>query len=709
MNTLWHRTCVSALALSAALLLCYQSKTLGRSTVTSLAKRQPARTVAPLASSASPSTPLSVPLTFEPNLAQARGAQFVGHGLAVALTRDGIELAAATAPRALEGSRESAVASLRFAQGRLVWRGTAKVRAESNYFVGNDPRKWRTRVPHFARAEATADGVGIVVYGNDEGLEYDLRLRPGADVSKLRLAFTGATQTHVDSFGDIAMRVGTSEFRMKKPTIFEEKQRSPTQRVDGGYVLEADGTIGFRALRRDPKAALVIDPSISVAYASFLGGAGSDTASSVAVDSTGNIYIGGITTLPTTFSEATTAQLGPGIGSGSPGTAEFFIAKIDPTQTGANSLVYLTFLGGSANQTGGLIAVDSKGDVAITGTTTSSDFPVFPAADTSGRTSGSNDTTVSEIDPTGAKLLYSTIFGGNGAESSQGAGGIALGKSGNIFVASDTNSTNLPVTTGSYGQTYVSSTTDGFLAVFEPSTTLQVTYCTYLGLDGQIGVGGLAVDATGSVYIAGFTSDPNADFPVTNSLQKTYGGGAFDAFLMKISPQGSGTSDLIYATLLGGSGSDQAFAVAVDSATPPNAYVTGTTASTNFPTNGTVAAYQASLPASATSLTSNAFLTVVAQTSSCVTSQTSPCVTSLAYSTYLGGTQADSGQSVAVAAPSAVYVAGTANSWDFPWRDNFQPFNGYGDAFVAELDTTSAGAASLIYATPLGGTSPPGA
>jgi hypothetical protein len=721
MNRIWYRTCVFALALSAALLLSYQSKTLGRSSPKTLAKPMPARTAAPLARSASPSTPFSIPLTFEPNQAQAPAAQFVGRGqgLAVALTRDGIDLAAASAPRALEGSRESAVASLRFAQGRLVWRGVAKVRAESNYFVGNDPRKWRTHVPHFARAEATANGIGIVVYGNEEGLEYDLKLRPGADVSKLGLSLAGATRVRVDANGDAVMLVGTSEFRMKKPAIFEERdaenetQRSERtaredtehkaqrRRIDGEYVIEADGTIGFRVLGRDPNAALVIDPSISVAYASFLGGAGSDTASSVAVDSTGKIYIGGTTTSPTTFLETTTAQLGPGIGSGSAGAAEFFIAKIDPTQTGANSLVYLTFLGGSANQAGGLIAVDSKGDVAITGTTTSSDFPVFPAADTSARTSGSNDTTVTEIDPTGAKLLYSTIFGGNGAESSQGAGGIALDAAGNIFVASDTNSTNLPVTTGSYGQTYVSPTTDGFLAVFEPSTTLQVTYCTYLGLDGQIGIGGVAVDAAGNAYIAGFTSDPNADFPVTNSLQTTYGGGAFDAFLMKISPSGGGASDLIYATLLGGNGSDQAFAVAVDSVTPPNAYVTGTTASTNFPTNGTVAAYQTSLPASATSLTSNAFLSVVAQTAL--------GVPSLAYSTYLGGSQVDAGQSISVAAPYAVYLTGTATSWNFPWRDNFQPFNGYGDAFVAELDTTSAGAASLLYATPLGGTSPPGA
>ncbi len=698
MSKISYCTCVSAFAMSAALALAYQSKTLDRSPAKPLVGRQPAQTDAPLRRGASGS-PISIPMTFEPTVAQAPATvQFVGRGkgLAVALTRDGIELNAG------QGSRErSAIASLRFARGHLVWRGTGRVPAESNYFLGNDPRTWRTHVPHFARAQASADGIGIVVYGNEAGLEYDLRLRPRADVSKLRLMLTGATGVHLDPKGDIAMRVGTSEFRMKKPAIFEEKQDSLARRIDGGYVLDADGTIGFRVLRRDPRAALVIDPSISVAFSSFLGGAGSDTASSVAVDSTGKIYIGGTTTSPASFPEAATAQIGLGIGSGGAGAAEFFIAKIDPTKTGANSLVYLTFLGGSANQAGGLIAVDSKGDVAITGTTTSNDFPVFPSADTSARTSGSNDTTVSEIDPTGAKLLYSTIFGGNGAESSQSPGGIAIDKAGGIFVASDTKSTDLPVTTGAYEQTYQSPTTDGFLAVFEPSTTLHLKYCTYLGLNGQVGVGGVAVDASGSVYIAGFTSDPSADFPSKNALQQAYGGGAFDAFLMKISPNGGGASDLIYATLLGGSGSDQAFAVAVDSATPPNAYVTGATNSTNFPTNGTVASYQASLPANATSLTSNAFLTVVAQSTL--------GVPSLAYSTYLGGSQSDAGQGIAVAAPFAVYVTGTANSWDFPWHDNFQPFNGYGDAFVTKLDTTSSGAASLIYSTPLGGTSPPGA
>ncbi len=466
-------------------------------------------------------------------------------------------------------------------------------------------------------------------------------------------------------------------------------------------MLEADGTIGFRVARHDPRATLVIDPTISLSYSSFLGGMGNETANSIATDPTGKIYVAGTTTSPTTFPEGAATQLGPGLPANSGtrgGMRQFFVAKIDPTQAGAGSLVYLTFLGGSADQAGGLIAVDDAGDVVITGTTTSADFPV---TDASARTSGANDVTVSKIDPTGSMLLYSTLFGGNGVESSQTAGGVALDAYGRIFVASDTNSTNLPVTAGAYATVYTSAVTDGFLAIFQPGSLPALKYCSYLGLNGQVGIGGVALDASGSAYLAGFTSDPNADFPLKRAAQLFFGGGAFDAFLMKLAPGGNGAGDLVYATLLGGNGSDQAFAVAVDSANPPDAYVTGTTGSTNFPTNGTVAAYQTMLPSNATAATSEAFVSVIAQ-------DATTGLTSLAYSTYLGGSQKDTGFGIAAAHRYAVHVTGTANSWDFPWHDNFQPFNGYGNAFVVKLDTTTPGVGSLLYSTPLGGTSPAG-
>jgi hypothetical protein len=180
------------------------------------------------------------------------------------------------------------------------------------------------------------------------------------------------------------------------------------------------------------------------------------------------------------------------------------------------------------------------------------------------------------------------------------------------------------------------------------------------------------------------------------------GGGDSDAFLMRISSAAQGAADVLYATLLGGSGADRALAVAVDSANPPRAYVTGTTRSANFPVNGTNAPYQNTLRANPlVSGSANAFLTVVVQDG--ITA-----ATSLIYSTYLGGSATDVGQSVAVAAPNQVYVTGSTSSQDFPLHDNLQPFNGAADVFVAKFDPTLSGAASFIYSTPLAGTSPPG-
>lgn len=622
----------------------------------------------------------------------------------------------------------------------ITWRGEQRLRVESNYLIGSDHRRWHTNVPHFSQVEASnlTPGVSLAVYGTGQGVEYDLRLAPGTDPSKLRVALEGAQDARLNAIGDLVMSVGSDELTMKKPLVYEEisfpqhshrrrnrrasragrgkagksakrhRRRTVRKPVKAAYILEDDGSIGFRLGPHDTRAVLVIDPSLSVTYATFLGGSGADVAQSIAVDSTGKIYVGGTTTSSTTFSEGLGYRLGP-----VDGPSEFFIAKIDPTVTGPNSLIYLTFLGGSGKQTGGLIAVDGAGDVAITGTTTATDFPVTDTTQpTSGLTSGyGNDVIVSEIDPTGTKLVFSTLFGGSGAEFLNGTGGIALDSSGNVYVASDTtttsvdtNSPDLPVTNGAFQTVWDGETGDGFVAVFQPPSqaggAAALKYCSYLGTNavGSPGVGGIAVDSSGNAYIAGFAANSASGFPTKNAFQSAYGGGTADAFLMKISALGAGSQDLVYATLLGGSDADEALGVAVDSANPPNAYVTGMTESPDFPVSGATPGFQTALHANATS---NAFLAVISQNAS-------TGMTSLVYSTYLGGSATDAGQGVAVTASNAVYVVGSTTSFDFPWRDNLQPFNGAGDAFVAKLDPTSAGAASLIYATPLGGTSPPG-
>lgn len=600
----------------------------------------------------------------------------------------------------------------------VAWRGMNELHAKANYFLGNDRSGWRTNVPVYAMVSANdvAPGLDVIFYGdaqeNGQGLEYDLRLRPGSDASKLRLRFSPNARLRLANDGDLIISAGENKLRMQKPRIYEERtDASPAIHgdaregggaervaVDGEYVLQADGSAGFAIGPHDPRRTLVIDPSLSVRYSTFLGGAGTETVSSMCLDSSGNVYVGGVTTNPSSFTEPVTATLGPGTGSSpsSSTASEYFIAKINPNLSGSSSLVYLTFIGGSVSQVGGLIAVDSSGDVAITGTTTSPDFPV---TDGSARSSGPNDVTVSEIDPSGGTLVFSTLFGGSGSESQFGAGGIALDAAGNIYVASDTSSTDLSVTTGVFQPTLAAGNNDGFLAEFQPSATPSLIYCSYLGANtsAEVGVGGVAVDAANNVYIAGFTSDTVSTFP-KNAFQAAYGGGDSDAFLMKILPTGQGASDLIYATLLGGNGIDQVTAVAVDDSVPANAYVTGTTQSANFPTNGAVVAYQPSMHANATA---NAFLSVIAQ-------NPNTGAATLAYSTYLGGSENDSALGLAVTAFNSVYVTGTTRSPDFPWRDNLQPFNGTSDAFIAKFDPSMPGAGSLVYSTPLGGTAPPG-
>lgn len=610
--------------------------------------------------------------------------------------------------------------------GRLQWRGDGRLAAETNYFLGNDPAKWRTHLQHFSRAVARGvlPGVDIVAYGNERALEYDLRVAPGVDARSLRLQISGADGMKLDANGDLVILAAGREIRMKKPAMYEEtiasdsayrKSSSPEPQrrpVAGGYTIEADGTVAFRmdavdvATRLDQAklsgrgmknlggaGTLVIDPSLSVSYSTFLGGTGDDSATSVKVDSSGKVYVSGTTTSAATFSESS-KKLGPGGGA-----SDYFIAKIDPTKSGVNSLVYLTFIGGSGDEVGGFLAVDANGNAAIAGTTTSTDFPV---TDGSTRTAGSNDATVTEVNAAGSQLVFSTLFGGNGAEATQGPGGIAMDSSGNVFVAMDTNSTDLTTTTGAFQTAYGGGTSDGFLAIVGPTSMPTLKYSTYLGLNAQASVAGIAVDSAGNAFLAGFTSNPVGTF-TTNAFQTpqvngaTYGGGPFDGFVMKIMPAGNGAADLSYATFLGGTNSDKALAITVGANLPATAYVTGSTQSSNFPTDGSITALQTGLKG-----TTNAFLSVISQ---------SPTtgMTSLAYSSYLGGSETDTGQSVWFGAVNQIYVTGTTTSWDFPWQDNFQPFNGDSDVFVTKLDPTSSAAASLLYSTPLGGTAPVGA
>jgi len=306
----------------------------------------------------------------------------------------------------------------------------------------------------------------------------------------------------------------------------------------------------------------------SLVYSTYLGGSDIDIGYGIVVDSQESAYVTGLT-----WSEdfPTKNPVQPVFG----GYQDAFVTKLSPT---GSSLVYSTFLGGEDEDSGNGIIVDSHGSAYVTGKTSSSEsFPTKdPYQDTYG--GGNGDVFVTKLSPTGKYLLYSTYLGGSGDE---GGSCISLDSHGNTYVTGGTSSSNFP-TKNAYQKTR-SGDKDAFVTKFSP-TGNGLLYSTYLGGDNTDWGNGIVVDSHGNAYMTGGTLSSN--FPVVNAYQKTYGGSR-DAFVTKLTPSGNVIS---YSTFLGGSNIDGGHGIAVDS--NRNAYVTGLTISTDFPTHN---AWQSSL------------------------------------------------------------------------------------------------------------------
>jgi len=327
-------------------------------------------------------------------------------------------------------------------------------------------------------------------------------------------------------------------------------------------------------------------------YSTYLGGSNIDKGYGIAVDSAGNAYVTGLGNpgqngypgFPTTSVAPSTCYAT---------SADAFVAKINTRASGGASLAYSTCVGGTSYEEVHAIAVDATGNAYVTGLTQSSNFPAVNAAQSS--YGGGTDAFVTALNPSGTPF-YSTYLGGNDSDQGQG---IALDPAGNVYVAGYTSSGNFPTTAGAFQRAYrdiptsscfnagYSLCTSAFVAKLNPTVGggASLLYSTYLGGSATDQGMAIAVDAAGNAYLAGQTG--SSDFPVTNTntLQGTIGGNCSgstcpsDAFVAKLNATGSA---LAYSTYLGGSGSDAANGIAVDGS--GTAYVTGQTASSNFPT-----------------------------------------------------------------------------------------------------------------------------
>jgi hypothetical protein len=604
--------------------------------------------------------------------------------------------------------------------------GLEELPGKSNYFLGSDPKKWRTNVVNYAKVkyEGVYPGIDLVYYGNQRQLEYDFVVAPGADPGAIAFEIetgnskleTGNSKLEtrqqpignlqssiinsptpnpengipnpanmrIDPSGDLVISTDAGDVRFHKPTVYQpplsrgsfnpQSSIDNRQFVDGRFVLTASNQVRFELGPYDKSRPLIIDPYVS--YLAYLGGSGWDAGGAVAVDASGNAYVTGIsysTDFPVTLGGFQTIYAG--------GTFDAFVSKINPT---GSALVYSTFLGGSLQELGEDIAVDTAGNAYVLGDTNSSDFPTTPGAFQSSLPAPWQHIFMTKLNTTGDTLVYSTLIGGSGVDEGRA---VAIDASDNAYVTGRTQSPDFPTTPGAFQTTLEWETA---IVTKLNANGSGLLYSTFLGPSRNNNGLGIAVDAAGSAFVTGYTN--SANFPTTpGAFQTSNGGGVCnpnfpdlpcdDGFLTKVNVDGTA---LVYSTYLGGSAEDYAFGVAVD--TSGGAYVTGYAQSSDFPT--TLAAFQPSFAGGS----SDIFVT-----------RFNAAGSALVFSTYLGGSGDDVAEGIGLDSSGNAWVTGPTSSSDFPVSsDAIQPgFGGGGeDVFITGIASDGSG---LVFSSYLGG------
>jgi hypothetical protein len=652
-----------------------------------------------------PATYAQLPLYFEANQGQAdANVKFLarGSGYSLALTANEAILALASSggngetakrgkgqePQPLDPNPQPSMVRMQLvgANTTPAITGLAELPGKTNYFVGKEAAQWRTNIPTYAKVkyEQVYPGIDLVYYGNQQQLEYDFLIQPGADPKAIRLAFAGMSDQsslRIDDKGDIVVATAAGDVRFHRPHIYQESG-GIKKVIAGRYVIVDSGEagtslqspssspqVGFEVAAYDTTKPLIIDPVLS--YATYLSG----LARAITVDTDGNIYVTGETSV-TVFPGAKTV-----IGSG--GEFDMYVVKLNAS---GSTLIYATIIGGSDSDASVGIAVDAQGSAYVAGNTSSSDFPLSVGAFKqtclkSGGLQKCREGFVLKLNPAGTGLRYSTYLGLLGFTGE--IGGLALDSAGHAYVTGSVNtetSTDLSTTAGAFQDTCranlpLYSCDDVFVTKLDPTGSALV-YSTFLGSSLGERSSAIAVDSEGNAYIAGDTV--GADFPATAGVvQPTcriseVDSSCRDAFVAKLNPTGSA---LVYSTFLGGKYFDGIYDIAVDSV--GSAYVVGGTSSSDFPTTSGVFREAAS---------GGGFL-----------SKLNPFGSALVYSTYLDFVSV----SVTLDAVNNAYVAGSRPTPVVCARGGFGQFPIHcQSAFVAKLNTIGT---ELTYSAYFGG------
>lgn len=592
-----------------------------------------------------------LPLTFEKNQGQASSeVQYLVRG-------NGYQMALQPANATLKLKDKQFNLQLIGANQQATATGLNQLAGHSNYIFGSDSSHWQLDVPQYQRVQyhSVYPGIDLAYYGNQEQLEYDFIVAPHADPNSINLSFAGADSVSLSSDGELIVKLGDAELREHKPVVYQE-HNGQRQIISSAYRI-VDHKVQFQLGDYDHNLPLIIDPVIT--YSTLLGGNQTDKAQSVAVDSSGNIYLAGITfsnDFPTTNASQSAC-------ANNCNSDDAFVTKISADGT---QILYSTYLGGNSNDEAYGIAVDSNGNAYVTGYTLSTDFPT-----TSGAYQATAPLTwnsfVTKLNTNGG-VVYSTYFGGNNLDQ---ANAIAVDSAGNAIITGLTFSNDLPVSAGALAK---NAGQDAFVTKLNAAGS-AVLYCSYLGGNVDDVGSGVAVDANNNFYVTGYTS--STDFPVTaNALLRVNHTGT--GFVTKYAADGT----MSYSTYLGGTSFGLANAITADS--NGNAYVTGYSTATDF-------------------ITTPGAIQRTGNGQDVFVSKINPTGSALVYSTYLHGTSTETATAIAVDSLGSAYITGYTYSLDYPATDGSAPSSNPSNTTNVFVTKFAPDGNSLVYSTYLSG------
>ena len=617
--------------------------------------------------------------------------------------------------------------------------GEHRLQARTHYLLGNRPEQWRTDVPHYrgVRYGGLYPGVDLRFYAAGQHLEFDLEVAPGADPGAVRLKIAGADSLQLAASGEVVIQAGRHRMIQKPPVAWQPAQAGRIP-VPCRYRLAGKDRIAFQAEGYDRSRMLVIDPVLvyatyfgtatndniigvrvdaegmvyfagytsssdlistpdsaqtanagkrdifvakldprlegqdALVYFTYLGGSEADTPTAIEVDSQGNVYLTGWTQ-STDFPLAGNA---PQIQRAGDTGQDAFVTKLNPAVPGPFGLLFSTYLGGTASDTGYAITTDQSGYIYVAGVTKSEDFPVTERVFQRGRW-GDQDGFIVWLDPNApdppAAIRYASYLGGEYNDEARAVAALAPGV---VAVAGETSSELFQVTPNAFRPSYQGGG-DIFVTVLDlkiPEYDALV-YSTYLGGSGSEAPRRMVRDALGRLFITGYTLSD--DFPVTGNAFQPRPARSGQAFLAVLDVTRAGREGLLYATYFGGSGGEVGYHLALDRR--GRVYLTGYTLSRDFP------------------VTANAFQKDFGEGVEAFCAVLDPQRAgrqALLYATYLGRTGINVGYGIAVAPDGTIYVAGSVQDRAFPVTANALQgghAGGLADGFLVALKPGETG------------------